>query len=138
MGIRRECEDEASKGKSDRRSRNSGRGAYILAAGLRSFSSRLARRSIMRHRALGLFTLVLAALGLAPGAAHLMELPVKLNYTPQMYAAVTSTLYAVFGSAGAAIQVAALVSAIALAYVSRELPGLLGRLQAPCCWLCRW
>lgn len=77
----------------------------------------------MRHRALHFVTLVLAALGLAPGAAHLLEMPVKLSYAPELYAAVTSTLYALFGSVGAALQVAAVVSAVALAYVSRELPG---------------
>lgn len=49
-------------------------------------------------------------------------MPVKLNYTPEMYAVVTSTLYAFFGSIGAGFQVAAFVSAIALAYASRKLP----------------
>ena len=46
-------------------------------------------------------TLILAALGLAPGAAHVLEMPVKMTYTPELYAAVTSTLYAWFGSVGA-------------------------------------
>jgi hypothetical protein len=35
-------------------------------------------------------TLVLVALGLAPGAAHIMEMPVKLMYAPELYTAVTS------------------------------------------------
>jgi len=65
-------------------------------------------------------TLLLAALGLAPGAAHLMEMPVKLAYSPELYAAVTSTLYALFGSVGALFQVGALVSAIVLVYVERK------------------
>ena len=77
----------------------------------------------MRHRTLHFVSLVLAALGLAPGAAHLLEMPIKLNYAPELYAAVTSTLYAFFGSVGAALQVSAVVSAVALAYVSRKLPG---------------
>jgi hypothetical protein len=60
---------------------------------------------------LRLVALILAALGLAPGAAHVLELPVKMTYTPELYAAVTSTLYAWFGSVGAAVQVGALLSA---------------------------
>jgi hypothetical protein len=69
-----------------------------------------------------LTTLILAALGLAPGAAHVLELPVKMAYTPELYMAVTSTLYAWFGSVGAACQVGALASACWLAYRSRALP----------------
>lgn len=60
-------------------------------------------------RALRFWLLVFAALGLAPGAAHVMELPVKMGYAPELYAAVTSTLYALYGSVGAATQVAALL-----------------------------
>ena len=77
----------------------------------------------MEHRSLSLLTLVLAALGLAPGAAHLLEMPVKLGYTPELYATVTRTLYAFFGSAGAAIQIAGLASAAVLAFVFRQRPG---------------
>jgi hypothetical protein len=51
--------------------------------------------------------LTFAALGLVPGAAHLMELPVKLTYSPELYAEVTSTLYAWYGIAGGAAQVGA-------------------------------
>jgi hypothetical protein len=36
---------------------------------------------------LRLVALILAALGLAPGAAHVLELPVKMTYTPELYAA---------------------------------------------------
>jgi hypothetical protein len=59
--------------------------------------------------------LTLAALGLAPGAAHLMELPVKLNYSPVLYAEVTSTLYVWYGIAGGAVQVAAALTVAILA-----------------------
>jgi len=59
--------------------------------------------------------LTLVALGLAPGAAHLMELPVKLSYEPAFYAQLTSTLYAWYGMAGGAIQVAAAITVAALA-----------------------
>ena len=39
----------------------------------------------MRLAILAFVTLVLAALGLAPGAAHLLEMPVKLGYPAPMY-----------------------------------------------------
>lgn len=72
--------------------------------------------------ALRFVTLLLAALGLAPGAAHVLELPVKLDYSPQFYAQVTSSLYALFGAIGGTAQVAALVSACVLCYLSRKRP----------------
>ena len=68
---------------------------------------------------LRLVALILAALGLAPGAAHVLEMPVKMTYTPELYAAVTSTLYAWFGTVGAVLQVSALFSAVWLAIRSR-------------------
>jgi hypothetical protein len=74
------------------------------------------------NRVLRFFSLLLVALGLAPGAAHLLEMPVKLGYAPELYFAVTSTLYALFGSVGAIVQVGALVITGVLAFVSRGLP----------------
>jgi hypothetical protein len=65
-------------------------------------------------------TMVLAALGLAPGAAHVLEMPVKLSYAPELYAAVTSTLYQFFGVIGGAIQVVALLSACLLCWRLRK------------------
>ncbi len=59
--------------------------------------------------------LTLTALGLVPGAAHLLEMPVKLGYPAELYAQVTSTLYAWYGIAGGALQVAAVVSVAAFA-----------------------
>ena len=67
-------------------------------------------------------TLILAALGLGPGAAHVLEMPVKMAYTSELYTAVTSTLYAWFGSVGAVVQVGGTLSAVWLAYRSRALP----------------
>ena len=46
-------------------------------------------------------TLLLVALGLTLGAAHVLELPPKMQHDGEMYAAVTSTLYRLFGSIGA-------------------------------------
>src|SRR5450755_2557159 len=43
----------------------------------------------------------------APGAARLMELPVTLGYSAQFHAEVAGTLYAWYGIAGGAVQVAA-------------------------------
>jgi hypothetical protein len=66
--------------------------------------------------------LVLTALGLAPGATHVLELPVKMQYSPELYAAVTSTLYAFFGSVGAVIQLAAVLCAAWRSYLVRATP----------------
>jgi hypothetical protein len=64
-------------------------------------------------------TILLAALGLTLGAAHVLEMPAKMRYDPAMYAAVNSTLYLLFGTVGAAIQLSAVAAAGALAYISR-------------------
>lgn len=82
----------------------------------------------MPSRTLQMVALTLAALGLAPGAAHLMELPVKLAYPPPLYAEVTSTLYAWFGLVGGSIQVSGTVAVAALAFRARRSPA--GRLLA--------
>src|SRR5918997_5459164 len=67
-------------------------------------------------------TILLAALGLTLGAAHVLELPPKMNYDAEMYTAVTSTLYRLFGSVGAVIQSAAILAALVLAFVVRGRP----------------
>lgn len=66
--------------------------------------------------------LTLTALGLAPGAAHIMELPVKVQYASAFYAQVTSTLYTWYGAVGGAVQVLAAITAIALAIRLRRSP----------------
>lgn len=82
----------------------------------------------MPSRVIQIIALTLVALGLAPGAAHLMELPVKLAYSPLMYAEVTSTLYTWFGPVGGAIQLAATFAVAVIAFQTRHLPE--GRLMA--------
>lgn len=82
----------------------------------------------MPSRFLQVVALTLTALGLAPGAAHLLELPVKLAWPPALYAQVTSTLYALFGPAGGAVQMAAMAAVAVLAFRARHLPQ--GRLLA--------
>ncbi len=68
------------------------------------------------------FTILLAALGLTLGAAHVLEMPPKMQYDAQMYAAVTSTLYRLFGSLGAVIQIGATLAAIVLTFFVRGRP----------------
>jgi hypothetical protein len=75
----------------------------------------------MISRTLQITALTLTALGLAPGASHLMQLPVKMGYTPEMYAATTSTLYAWYGLVGGVIQVGALLAVAFLAFRVRRL-----------------
>ncbi len=67
-------------------------------------------------------TLLLAGLGLTLGAAHALELPPKMQYDPEMYAAVTSTLYPMFGSVGALIQIGAVLAAVVLTVMVRGRP----------------
>jgi hypothetical protein len=58
--------------------------------------------------------ILLAALGLSFGAAHVLELGPKMEYDPQLYMAVTSTLYRYFGLVGGVVQLAAILVAAAL------------------------
>jgi hypothetical protein len=73
-------------------------------------------------RATRLATLLLSALGLILGGAHALELPPKLTYDAELYTRVTSTLYWMFGSVGAAIQIGALLSSAFLTLLVRGLP----------------
>jgi hypothetical protein len=59
-------------------------------------------------------TIVLAALALTMTSAHVLELPQKMAYTPEMYAAVNTTLYRYFAVIGGPYQIGAIVSAIVL------------------------
>jgi hypothetical protein len=64
-------------------------------------------------------TLLLAALGLTMGAAHVLELPPKMGYDAQLYTAVTSTLYRLFGLVGSIFQVGSILTAVVLAWLVR-------------------
>lgn len=66
-----------------------------------------------------LVTLLLAALGLVMGGAHVLELPVRAQYDPSLYMEVTSTLYRYFGLVGGPIQVLAFIAALVLARLVR-------------------
>ncbi|HZS32593.1 MAG TPA: hypothetical protein VFC42_04380 [Methylomirabilota bacterium] len=69
----------------------------------------------MGLRAWRFVTLVLAALALTMESAHVLELPQKLRYDPQLYAAVNGTLYRHFAVVGGVYQVGSIVAAGVLA-----------------------
>lgn len=58
----------------------------------------------------------LAGLGLTMGAAHALEMPQKLAYSPELYTAVNSTLYRYFAVVGGFVMVAGILAAAVLAY----------------------
>jgi hypothetical protein len=59
----------------------------------------------MSLRTLRFITLMLAALGMAMGAAHVLELVPKMQYDAQTYTKVNSTPYLFYGIIGGFIQV---------------------------------
>ncbi|QTP54737.1 hypothetical protein HNO51_08615 [Billgrantia sulfidoxydans] len=65
------------------------------------------------------FTLLITALGLVMGGAHVLELPVRMQYDPEFYMRVTSTLYAFFGLVGGPLQLIALLAAAVLTWLLR-------------------
>ena len=60
-------------------------------------------------------TLLLAALALTMESAHVLELPQKMRYDAQMYAAVNTTLYRYFAMVGGVYQVGSIVAAAVIA-----------------------
>ena len=56
-------------------------------------------------------TLVLAALALTMTSAHVLEMPQKMAYSAELYAAVNTTLYRYFAVVGGVYQVGGIVSA---------------------------
>ena len=67
-----------------------------------------------------LITLLLASLSLTMESAHVLELPQKLAYDPQMYAAVNGTLYKYFASVGGVYQVGAIAAACLLVLALKD------------------
>ena len=65
-------------------------------------------------------TIVLAALALTMESAHVLELPQKMLYDAQMYAAVNTTLYRYFAIVGGAYQVGSIVLAAVLTFLVRK------------------
>jgi hypothetical protein len=65
-------------------------------------------------------TIVLSALALTMTSAHVLELPQKMAYGAEMYAAVNTTLYRYFAIIGGPYQIGAIVSAIVLTMLVRH------------------
>jgi MFS family permease len=65
-------------------------------------------------------TIVLSALALTMTSAHVLELPQKMAYSGEMYAAVNTTLYRYFAIVGGPYQIGAIVSAIVLTILVRR------------------
>ncbi|HEY9426536.1 MAG TPA: hypothetical protein VIR34_05225 [Gemmatimonadaceae bacterium] len=80
-------------------------------------------RESARLRTWWFFTLLLAALGLVMGGAHVLEHPVRTHYDPELYFRVTSTMYRYFAIVGGPIQVLALIASTVLAWLTRGRPG---------------
>jgi hypothetical protein len=64
--------------------------------------------------------LVLTALALTMTSAHLLELPQKMQYSPDLYTAVNTTLYRYFAIAGGTYQVSSIVAAGVLTFLLRR------------------
>lgn len=65
-------------------------------------------------------TIMLTALSLAPALGHLLELPAKMAYEGRLWLTVSQTLYATFGTVGAAFEVGAVVACVILAILVRQ------------------
>jgi hypothetical protein len=83
-------------------------------------SRKLVLRGFLLLRSFWLATLLLTALGLVMGGAHLLELPVRMHYEPYFYMQVTSTLYRYFALVGGPLQVLALILSTVLTWRVRE------------------
>jgi uncharacterized PurR-regulated membrane protein YhhQ (DUF165 family) len=82
--------------------------------------------------------LVLAALALTMESAHVLELPQKLQYSAEMYAAVNSTLYRYFAIVGSAYQIGAVLAAGLLAFFLRRHRRVYRWRARSCCCLRSW
>ena len=67
-------------------------------------------------------TLVLASLSLSLSMAHLLELPQRMQFDQQLWVRVTvlENVYKLFGSVGAAFEITAILTAIALVFLVRR------------------
>jgi hypothetical protein len=67
--------------------------------------------------------LLLAALTLTMEAAHVLELPQKMRYAPELYSAINSTMYRYFALVGGPLTVLTLLSGVALVIALRHHAG---------------
>jgi hypothetical protein len=70
-------------------------------------------------------SLLLTGLALGLTWAHVLELPQKLHYDPQLYSAVNTTLYRYFAVIGAPVSLAAIVATVVLTILVRDRPTIL-------------
>ena len=71
-------------------------------------------------KTLRFIALILAALAMGMHFAHALELPAKLQWEPDLYLAVQTSLYGLFGTLGPVIEIGALIAVSILAYVVRQ------------------
>lgn len=71
-------------------------------------------------RAWRFVTVMLTALTLTMTSAHVLELPQKMQYDPQMYSAVNTTLYRYFAIVGGAYTVSSILATFVLAFLVRK------------------
>jgi hypothetical protein len=74
-------------------------------------------------RAFRFVTVMMAAVGLTMGVAHMLELPPRMTYDAELYLAVTSTLYRWYGIVGAIVQVGSVLAVAVLCVLVRGRPG---------------
>ena len=67
-----------------------------------------------------LLTIMLTALSLGPVLGHILELPAKMKYEGGLWLTVSQTLYATFGTVGAAFEVGAVIATVVLAIIVRQ------------------
>lgn len=79
-----------------------------------------AESQTMLLRTWRLLTIMLTALSLAPALGHLLELPAKMSYDGTLWLTVSQTLYASFGTFGAAFEVGAVLTSVVLAILVRH------------------
>lgn len=78
---------------------------------------------------------MLAALGMIPGGGHVLEMPPRLLYEPELYMEVTSTMYSLYGSVAAIVQLFAVAVAVLLTILVRNTPAFRVTLAGTVCLL---
>jgi protein-S-isoprenylcysteine O-methyltransferase Ste14 len=74
-------------------------------------------------RRLRFVVMLLAALNLTMEAAHVLELPQKMRYGPELYSAVNTTMYRYFAVVGGPLTVLVLLTGAILVFALRHQPG---------------
>lgn len=77
----------------------------------------------MPYRRLRFVVLLLASLTLTMEGAHVLELPQKMRYAPELYTAVNSTMYRYFALVGGPLTILTLLTGAALVVALRRRPG---------------